>query len=78
MKIIPAIALSALLAGCVAPVKPAVNSEPVASSEESQMLVLSCIEFGQFTVTFYDREHNSSKVVFLCEPVRNKTKGLAL
>lgn len=73
MKLIPAIAaiaLPAILAGCIqtAPVKPVM---PVVKQvpKPAEEIVKSCAKHGRFVLEYYDEEYNGRAwVTFICQP----------
>lgn len=64
--IIPAIALSAILTGCIqsAPVKPEVVA-PV----KADRIVSSCLTHKRFVIKYYDTKGDLEYVTFMCQPI---------
>lgn len=66
--IIPALALSAILTGCIqtAPVKPVVKQVPTPAEE----ILKSCAKHGRFVLEFYDEEYGGRAwVTYICKPM---------
>jgi major membrane immunogen (membrane-anchored lipoprotein) len=70
MKIVPAIALSILLTGCIqsTPVKPVV--EPEDRQTTAMDVTKSCLNYGRYVVRYFDDDLNQwIYVTFACSPM---------
>lgn len=64
MKIIPAIALSALLTGCIqsAPVKPEAEDKSATAADVAK----SCLAHGRYVMRYRDEDGSWNYVTFAC------------